>query len=185
MPNSKTTERELYLLSLKPSSNLEAELWNVKKKIFKEEGFLSALALPPLIPLGWNQNPVSKEVFFRIRNIGLPPLLYRGYRKSGNIISGLAEPAEAIEKLLRWTSVDGPLNIVPGIFLAVDESGNSGKTLKGSALFPETGYTGFMLWLIRMQFDPERSDWWGKFRWECLLSGRMKKIITSPEDGPE
>lgn len=111
-----------YLIALTLQESVSLKIYRERRSLFRERGWTSALALPPLIPLGWyKKRPIEDEVPYLT-----PPDRPIGTGRTAVIHKGnLFLPCES-EILKSWHSLFGDTEgwFAPyqGIFLAAAES---------------------------------------------------------------
>lgn len=87
----------MMLSALRMPGNIEGRLAGLQAALFREQGLMSARALPPLVPLLWSRTPPELAA---LDPAPLPPLTVTGGAAAGNtgIVLGLS-PLRPLEEL--------------------------------------------------------------------------------------
>lgn len=87
----------MMLSALRMPGNIEGRLAGLQAALFREQGLMSARALPPLVPLLWSRTPPELAA---VAPAPLPPLTVTGGPAAGNagIVLGLS-PLRPLEEL--------------------------------------------------------------------------------------
>jgi hypothetical protein len=175
--------KTIFLTGLFLPSNLETEMWEVKKHLFRVYRILPVLALPPVIPLRWSWDEPEPGEILSIRRHGLPPISIRDCRISEGQISAEINRPEAVETLPVKEPEQGFFPTGPAVFLGCT-GGTNHKIIFEKQDLPCTWdqeFTGFTAACLKIVCFTERSFWWEGVRWERRKEGRIKKIISGPD----
>jgi len=169
--NVKTT----YLTALGASPTLEAELVDLQRSILASTGRVSALALPPVLPLSFASRMPESETLETFRSEGLPALSFgscsagEGTIRLGVLPSGYA--AEARERLPENDLSAGLFVLPSGFYLAAAET----KAVFSAASVrpPEARIRVARLLVLRIE-AAEGESWWKSVNVETVFEGWMK-----------
>ncbi|HSV93699.1 MAG TPA: hypothetical protein VLH81_11510 [Desulfobacterales bacterium] len=162
--------RTFRLLALLAPGSIEAEIGALQQAVFAEHGFVSAIALPPLVPV-------------RFLPVDVPPRLPQvpGREVAARFAVRVAQPAWSGDHLFlgietdgawvalrgdeRWS--DGPV-LFPcfeGFFLGCAEAM---PELRGSIVVPpmERRFTSPDITVMTIVVPDEGADWWRDVSWQ-------------------
>ena len=174
------------LIALLPPGSVEAEVGKIQQSIFAEHGLVSAVALPPLIPVasllpGEPPGDLLKTLNarvsapYRIRLRGTTAW-HRGFLylavDSGGLWHELRDGSPC-------DSDEAP-TLLPGFegfFLGCSEADSRLRELIHPAV-PETGYTSTRLARMIVEIPGPQDAWWREVSWEIVeeipLRGRRR-----------
>lgn len=119
MSDTSTPENDCFLVAALPPSNMISDFVRVQRLLFRTFDEYEALALPPLIPIQWVEEPISVAE-------EAPPfdrLIFDGYELRCDVLVSPYSPASPVVKGNRRSSVEPPpsgCRIFPtGPFVAV------------------------------------------------------------------
>jgi hypothetical protein len=160
----------VYMSALKAPGNVEALLRPTQDALFRERGWASARALPPILPIAYAREEDD-----------LPPAAGGAHEL---VIGGLRIDSAQIS-----ATVDGGVPAVPeppeggaatslpkpgALFLAVNEEQLSAVELSE---LPEPAQTRVRQWwhlVLELEFE-DQARWWYSLRWRECDSTRLKK----------
>ncbi len=120
-------DREVFLIGVGLSESAELAVSSFRRKLFQAAGYVSALALPPLIPLAWREQMPQAECLPFLDAAGaestgfssIPVLVDNAW------FLGLKPETEAV--MLRWrqlfsSAAEGWFPTTAGVFLCMEEA---------------------------------------------------------------
>jgi len=174
-----------YLVAVTLSEHASLRITDYRKKVFREFGAVSALALPPIIPLAWFKGrPIVDNVPYIKRPEGVIPL-GPAVRKADALFLSIPQTS-SLQIVLGWQKLfspggnkddDGPMlfPVYPGIYICSDNSAdNSNNKMKLPADPDREKLTinDFRLTCFMIEYDAEKS-WWEDLFYSQLWSKRI------------
>jgi hypothetical protein len=158
------------LLALLAPGSIEAEIAALQQAVFSEHGFVSAIALPPLVPVRFLPADASLRIpqapgrdvsaGFVVRVTG--PAWSAGHLFLGLDTGGAWSILRADH---RWS--DGPplFPCFEGFFLGCAESGPEARA---SLVVPavDRRFSSIDLALMSISVPGDRADWWSEVHWQ-------------------
>lgn len=182
---SRRMRRIMYLICLRPPSNVETVICRLHEKLLREFGMSSAYALPVCIPLLFTesmpeqpQDTIRQQEKWETGAVALEKsAAYLEVRPS--------EPIVRLGRLFSTGSAIGPIPSYPGFYLGTLEPGvNAGRLAPASGL--STSYRFYTCTLscmeLRMEFvaadaDP-RKPWWSAVSTRECWRTKLRKAAT-------
>lgn len=195
--------KQISLIALVPNQHIRLKLQQLRRDLFRDSGFASALAFEPIIPLTSVPRIPEKNKVIQLltpppaETVRVPPISVTGIAQASNHFFLRIDRPELIEELreklsvLSLLSVPGelseaeacPLPLYPGVFIAqrnivsetAGEPGATGKSSKPE--LPEAGLTwnSNRIGLYELSFDEEEGAWWDGLEWSMVWQFPFRK----------
>jgi len=162
--------RTYRLLALLAPGSIEAEVGALQQAVFAAHGFVSAIALPPLVPVRFlpvDAAPRLPQVPGRGVTAGFVVRVTGPAWSDGHLFLGL-ETGGAWPGLRgdgRWT--DGPplFPCFEGFYLGCLES-EPGSRAALAVPAMDRRFSSLDLALVSIEVPDDRADWWSEVRWQ-------------------
>ncbi len=175
-----------YLVAVTLSEHASLKITDYRKKVFREFGAVSALALPPLIPLAWFYGrPIAENVPYLKGSEGafsVGPAV----READALFLPIL-PDSALTKVLNWQKLF-PSNkhpdisllfpVYPGIYICSDKTFN----LSTDSALENLTINDFRLTCFILEYSSEKK-WWEDLFYSQLWSKRVKNGDGRQETG--
>ena len=171
-------------------SNISTEVSHLQHVLYSKYCMVSALALPPLIPLSFHPHSFSEKDFTHVvENIthGFRVTLGRlCYEKNALFISVNTKGKwKALRRKFSSTATDEFCTILPifeGIFLALNEKKRHDYGLPMCNLIRLKGFHSPSLALLEIEGACQK--WWSEVFWTVCLEKKMRKPAAKPSVKP-
>jgi hypothetical protein len=171
--------KSTYLVAVTLSEHASLKITHYRKKVFREFGSVSALALPPLIPLAWFQGrPIVDTMPYIKKGAGVIPV-GPAIQKADALFLSIPETS-ALQAVLDWQKLfvpdgkivdDGSMlfPVYPGIYICSDNS----ISLPADPEIEKLTINDFRLTCFLLEFTSEKI-WWEDLFYSQLWSKRIK-----------
>jgi len=179
-------KKSTYLVAVTLSEHASLKITDFRKKVFRELGAVSALALPPVIPLAWfPERPLVDNVPY----IKSPDVVIRvgpAVRKADVLFLSIPQ-TPALQVVLDWQKLFGHdeikddkrsmlFPVYPGIYICsdntVDDSNDKNK-LPVNPKMEKLTINDFRLTCFMLEYQSEKI-WWEDLFYSQLWSKRVK-----------
>ena len=166
----------VYLVCLRPPSNIDADLCRLQRRVFQSTGFTSAFALPPLIPLSFAEeepvDPREPERQSQLLELGplevTPDAVWVGVTPA-SLVAGLkcaAGPGGA----------EGWIRLHPGFFVCLHEHAldSAGRSELQNIAIPQGRWRASRICCFRVECR-NRKEWWEDVYIEEVWGRKLRK----------
>lgn len=181
-------KKQISLIVLVPNQHTRLRLQQLRRDLYRNHGFASALAFEPVIPLtSVPRNPEKNKVIQLLTplpadTVPVPPISVTGFSQASKHIFLRIDCPDLIRDIRRnlsgLTVADlCPIPLYPGVFMA--EGNGIFKTAGESSRpeLPEGGLTwnSNRIGLYELFFDDEKEKWWDGLEWSMVWQFPFRK----------
>ncbi|MCK5157399.1 MAG: hypothetical protein KAQ69_13305 [Spirochaetales bacterium] len=171
----------IYLIAVTLSEHASLKITSYRKKIFREFGYVSALALPPLIPLAWFQDRPNLETVPFVEKPGIISINSIVKDKSAFFLSFPLPSAQQV--VLDWQALfsgngnganPGLFPLHPGIYICSHDSTNPAEKadLPIEPAIEKLEINDFRISCFMIEFK-SAGTWWEDLFYAQLWSKRI------------
>ncbi len=165
------------MISVIPSENIILKILEIRTALFRKFGLVSARALPVMIPVGFSDAEIKKDVFGDIALQSFTCTQSSVSTSEGNIFLPVAAPSlfKEIEKLIQ-ESGDHPLfRTYSGIYLCSTEN-RSDHT--GIISYTDSLINQKIIWrkssLRMIRIESKSRNWWESLEWSTMWERKLR-----------
>ena len=165
----------MFLIALFPPSNIRHTLSQVQTRVFREFGSPVALAIPPVVPLGFyisRPDPPAGPIAPQSGSLS-----GAGYFVTGNHVYLDLAPAEVVghvSKTLPVATAAPLFPVLPGVPVGLELTSPADSVVTWDA--PAIGWKTCRVVCLQLFFDPAQA-WWDNLAYEECWAEKLKRKI--------
>jgi hypothetical protein len=168
-------EKSIYLSALALSPTLEKELIDRQKAILLHFGLPSALALPPVYPLGFASSPPAAGREADRRGLFRGTLIFSGYRFRGRCIFAAAGGVTDRAAVIGGETEASLFPVFPGFYLAdMGEEKAENIDLSRLPVLPVQPVRVVRSLVLHILLKGTDRQWWRAVEWEVIRERYIK-----------